>query len=71
MASFEDGPDLDRERLPAVVALVRADPRGLALHLGNAIVSLAVRTYRAMIPDACFHEFVSFGFVVEVFCAQN
>ena len=40
----EDGPDRHAEGLAALVALVNANARALALHLANALDAAAMRT---------------------------
>src|SRR6266851_675034 len=71
VARLEDRPDLDRERLAAIVALVRTDPRRLAGHRPVALDAAAMRTDWAFRPDAGFDEAVSGFFVVEMRGGKN
>jgi len=73
MAILVHGADFDRELLPALVALLQADPGGLALEradLGCVRVAAmgAGRTVRSEDP---FKELVRGGFVVEVGLRQD
>jgi hypothetical protein len=68
---FEDRSNLHRERLAAVVALVRTNPGGLAGHLPVALDATTVRADRAARPDAGFHEGIRSLFVVEVGRREN
>ena len=66
MAGFENGANLDGERLATVAALVDANPGALALHLHAVADHTALRAGRAMGPDAGFHIGIGGFFVVEV-----
>src|SRR5581483_11559490 len=66
VAGLEDGPDLDGEGLPALVALVRADSGGLAAHLANAIEAAAMRADGAVRPNARLNVGIVCLFAVEV-----
>ena len=66
VALLEDGSDCYAERLAAVVALVDAGSGALAVELADPVQTSATRTYRTARPKDCFHELVSFGFIVEV-----
>jgi hypothetical protein len=66
MRGLEDRPDLDGERLAAVVALVNADPRGLPCERPVALDAAAMRADRAARPNARFDEAIGGFFVVEV-----
>ena len=50
VARFEDGPDLDSERLPTRVALVDTDPGALAFQRPRAIYNAAMRAYPTVRP---------------------
>src|SRR6185437_1885393 len=54
MGLLEDGPDLDGERLAAVVALVRANAGRFAAHLPVALGAATVRADRAFRPNLRF-----------------
>ena len=71
VAGLEDRPDLDRERLAAVVALVRADARTFAIHRAVALDAAAMRADGAFRPDTRFDESVSGFFVVKVCGGKN
>lgn len=68
MAGLENGPDLDREGLAALVALPDAQTGGLALECADlgAVGIAAMGAGRAVRPDAGFDVGQSGGFVVEV-----
>ena len=66
MAGLEYRADLHRERLAAVLALVDANARALALHLAIALCAATVGANRAVRPDASLNEFIRGLFVVEV-----
>jgi hypothetical protein len=66
VACLEHGANLHSERLAALVALVSADPGGLAAHLGNAIHAAVMRAHGAIRPDPSFYESVGGGLVMEV-----
>ena len=63
---LEDRPDLDRKRLPTVVALVRPNPRALTGHQADALNATAVRADWTARPHARFDEAVGSFFVVKV-----
>jgi hypothetical protein len=71
MARFEDRPDLDRKRLPAVVALVRSDPGAITAHRAVALDAAAVRADWAARPDASLNEPIGRFLVVEVRGGKN
>lgn len=62
---FKDRADLHGKWLTALVALVRADPRTLAPHLGNAIYPAAMGANRPIWPKQRFNPGISGLFVVE------
>ena len=65
VACLEHGAHFDGERLAAGVALVEADPGGLAAHLADALVALAVVAHRTVRPDAGLDPCISGFLVVE------
>ena len=71
MAILENGPDLDGELFPALIALVDADWGALALHLGNALNTAAMRADRTIGPKAGFDPLVGRSFVVESLGVEN
>jgi hypothetical protein len=71
VTGFEDGPDLDGERLAALIALVGAYTSAFALQLVHAILTRAtVGANRTIGPDMAFHEFVGRFFVMEMCLVQ-
>lgn len=71
VAVLENGTHFDRELLPALVALVEADPSRLTGHLADAFDTPAMRTNRAFRPYAGFNPSDSGGFVLEDFGGQD
>ena len=66
LAVLKNGADLHGEGLAALVALVRANPGALALHLGNALHAATVRADGAVRPKARLNVSVGRFFVVEM-----
>lgn len=71
MAGFKDGADFDGEGLAALVALVSANAGALALHLGNALDTAAMRANRTVRPNPGFHKPIGGGFIVKVAVGQD
>jgi hypothetical protein len=67
VAGLEDGPDLDRKGLAALVALVRADTGALALQFATSVHDPAVWTYAAIRPNAGLYKLIGRLLIVEVF----
>ncbi|SPF35502.1 hypothetical protein SBDP1_1350001 [Syntrophobacter sp. SbD1] len=65
MTIFEDGPNLDSERLPAYIALVQAWPVALALQFADLLFAFAVRANGAIRPKLRFNKSVGGFFIVE------
>ena len=66
MAGLEHGAYLDGEGLPALIALVGADPGALAAHLADALDAAAMRADRALRPNAGLNPRIGGFFVVEM-----
>ena len=66
VACLKDGTDLDREWLAALVALVSADPGGLAAHLADPFHAAAVRADRAVSPNALLYIRIRSFSIVEL-----
>lgn len=66
MTVLENGADLYGERLAALVAFVGANASALALHLGNAFDSAAMRANWTVRPNSGFNPSISGGFVVKM-----
>ena len=66
MAGLEHGTHADGERLAASVALVEADPGGLAAHLADPLRALAVVAHGTAGPQPGLNEREGGGFVVEL-----
>jgi len=66
VAGLEDRADLHVELFPAHVALVIADARALALHLGDALGALAVGADRTVRPDLSLNPIVGCLFVLKM-----
>jgi hypothetical protein len=71
MARLEDRAYLDREGLPALIALVGADPSALAAHLADALDAAAVRADGAVGPEAGLDEPIGGRLIVEVAVGEN
>ena len=65
MAGLENGPDLDRERLPAGIALVEADPVGLALERARLVSRRRNAGKRGLRPYPRLYVGVGGGLIVE------
>jgi hypothetical protein len=66
MAGLEDGPHFDAEGLPALIALIDANPSRLAPELTDPVKAAAMRTSRTVRPNALFDKIVSGLFIVKV-----
>ncbi len=71
VARLEDGPDLHGEGLAAGVALVEADPVGLALERAGLVHNATMRADAAIRPDPSLNIGIGGGFVIEVGGAEN
>ena len=71
VAGLEKGADLYGEGLATLVALVRADPGGLATHLGHALALATLRASRSMWPNPRLNIGVSGFFVVKLGAGQD
>src|SRR5712671_4184190 len=71
MRPLHDGPDCNAERLAAVLALVDAGARALALQLGDPIASdAAARTMRTERPEQPFQVLTSRVVIMENWIAN-
>lgn len=71
VAVLEDRTDFDREGLAADVALVDADPRGLATHFAYAVALAALWAHGAVRPNMGLNPFVGRFLVVEMIVGNN
>ncbi|MCY1312061.1 hypothetical protein D9M70_624440 [compost metagenome] len=66
VARFKYGPDLDGERLAAVIALVGSDAGRGSAHQLVPLSAATVRAHRSVGPDARLHESIGCFFIVKV-----
>jgi hypothetical protein len=71
MAIFKNGPDLDRERLAADIALVGADPGAIAIHLADSFCAFTMGADGAIRPQSRLDNFISSLFIMEVMGGNN
>src|SRR5207244_2172321 len=64
MAGLENGSDLDGEWLPAIVALIDADPGAFAAQCPTAINRTAMGANPTVRPDMSLYESVGGGFAM-------